>query len=114
MMLRPTTPCTVTPYRGADIHGEAIFGDPFAAACGVVKIASADDKTSVRADSSATRGYAEEVTVAGRLLFAPGVPVGRGDKIELLGMTVVVVKILPRIDLDGQLDHNQVDVQIWA
>lgn len=114
MILRAHTPCLITPTRGSDVYGAELLGTPISALCGVVKIQGRTDKTSVRADSSATRGYAEEVTVAARLLFAPGVQISKGDKVDVLGMSIRVIEVMPRINLYGRLDHNQVDGVMWA
>lgn len=113
-MLRPHTACTVTPTRGYDVYGQPAMGVPFSTLCAIVKVQSRHDKTAVRADSSATRGYADETTVDARLLFAAETPVQKGDRLELLGMNLRVIEVMPRINLFGKLDHNQVDAVAWA
>jgi len=113
-MLRPHTPCKVTPSRGFDLYGQRSSGVPFSTKCAVVKIQVRDDKTAVRADSSASRGYANEETIDARLLFLPHVKVDKGDKLTLLGVDLRVIEVMPRHDLHGILDHNQVDAVVWA
>ena len=114
MMLRPHTACTVTPTRGYDVYGQPALGVPYATQCAIVKIQSRHDKPAVRADSSASRGYADEATVDARLLFTPETPVQKGDRLELLGMSLRVIEVMPRINLFGKLDHNQVDAVAWV
>jgi hypothetical protein len=114
MILRPRTRCVVSPTRGHDVLGKELLGDSFDALCAVVKINTQHSKTSVRADSSASRGAAEEVTVAARLLFAPSVAIKKGDRVVVADIAVRVTEVMPRIGLDGRLDHNQVDGVVWA
>ena len=114
MMLRAHTPCTVTPTGNFDVYGQEQPGIPYASKCAVVKIQSRDEPSSVRTDSSGSRGYADETKIQARLLFYPDTPLKRGDKVELLGMTIRIIEIMPRIDIHGRLDHLQVDGVMWA
>jgi hypothetical protein len=113
MILRPYTPCTVTPTGGYDLYGQELPGISYTTKCAVVKIQDRTVKTAVRADSSATRGAADEVTIDARLLFVPSITIDKDYKIEILGLTLRVVEVMPRIGLHGKLDHFQVDAVIW-
>jgi hypothetical protein len=90
------------------------MGKSLNAKCGVVKIQARSDPTTVRADSSASRGYAEEGTVDARLLFPPNVALKKGDRVDVLGMSIRVIEVMPRVNLAGKLDHNQVDGVVWV
>jgi hypothetical protein len=114
MMLRPHTPCTITPAGGYDIYGQESSGVPYESVCAVVKVQTRHDKTAVRADSSASRGYADEPTVDARLLFKPDTPIKRGDKVVFMGIAVQVIEVMPRTGLYGVLDHYQVDGVAWV
>lgn len=114
MMLRPHTRCTVTPTGGYDIYGQEKPGIPYDTLCAVVKIQARDEPSSVRTDSSGSRGYADETKVQARLLFLPTEKLNRGDKVELIGLSIRIIEIMPRIGLSGVLDHYQVDGEIWA
>jgi hypothetical protein len=82
--------------------------------CGVVRLSASNQKTSVRADSSASRGTAIEVTYDSRLLFLPLTEIGRGDKLTIVTLELRVETVQPRFDIRGRLDHLQVDLIAWA
>ena len=82
--------------------------------CSVLKLDLAVAKSSVRVDSSASRGYAHEQVVVGRLLFSKFEKLAVGDRVDLMGVSLKVASCMPRISVTGDLDHYQVDVTIWA
>lgn len=97
-----------------DAYGQPIPGERFSARVAVVFVHSSNKRESVRRDASASQRNAGEVTADARLLFKPDADIAKGDKIEVAGMTVQALSVLPRIDLDGHVNHLQVDCSAWA
>ena len=114
MRLRPNLTCVVTPLEGWDEYGSEKFGTPREERCGVVKLNSYTEPTSVRADSSATRAYADELKAQSRLLFPNSSTIKQGDKVELQSLALRVVSVWPRHDVGGEFDHWQVDLTVWG
>lgn len=97
-----------------DVHGQSIPGETKTIQCAVVKIESKQVKTSVRTDSSASRGFAQEAAVSARLLFPKGAAVTEGDLIEIRNYKLKVTGEFPRYSVNGALDHRQVDAEAWS
>ena len=105
------TTCKIARRAGNDAYGQPVFGAWERAVCGIVKFDIASEKTSVRTDSSASRGNAREIQASVRLLFPTFHKVAIGDKIEMLDVRLRVVAAFPRLDVAGKLDHYQVDCE---
>lgn len=114
MRLRATVPCDITPTVGYDIHAKEQLGDSYRAKCAVVKLTSVSEATSVRTDSSASRGSAREIVADARLLFGPKTKINIDDKVDVMGFSLKVLSIFPRLTIGGRHDHNQIDLAIWA
>jgi hypothetical protein len=98
-----------------DVYGDFSFLPPQQnVPCAVVQMDLVVKKTSVRADSSASRGRAEEEIGLVRLLFPVTVSVKEGDIVAVDGQVVEVIRIFPRRDITGKLDHYQVDFRKGA
>lgn len=114
MSLRANATAKVTPTVGVDIYGKEQLGVSYTAKCAVVKLTQASEKTSVRTDSSASRGAAHEITADARLLFPPSSGVKIDDKVEVHGFSLKVISVFPRVSVTGRYDHDQVDLNVWA
>jgi hypothetical protein len=79
----------------------------------VVKLPLTSQKTPVRADSSASRGAADEDVIQGILLFKPAVAIAMGDRIQISGMELRVASLQPRWNVLGRHDHDEVGVEVW-
>lgn len=79
-----------------------------------MKLTSTSEATSVRTDSSASRGASREIVADARLLFPQGSEVKIDDRVDVLGHSLKVVSVFPRQALGGRLDHYQVDLMVWA
>ncbi|CAO3459770.1 hypothetical protein [Azospirillum argentinense] len=109
MPLYARTPCQIIPAGLFDEYGTPALGAAQDALCAVVKFDLAAAKTSVRTDSSASRGTAEEIVPAIRLLFPTLYPIRIGDRVRLFGALVEASSVQPRLAVSGEHDHNQVD-----
>jgi len=112
-MFRPNQYCEVASLGSADVYGKRKYGPwrrvPFAQ----VKLVESASKTSVRTDSSATRGSANEILADTRFLFLPNVVLKPGDIVRAHGQTFTVVSVFPRVSVTGVHDHWQVDCNIY-
>lgn len=114
-MFIPNVQVKIWVRGGYDLYGKADYVAPTGttAAC-VVKIPQKVRKTSVRADSSASRGAAKEIEADTRFLVPPTASVKDGDLVEFRGRKFQVVALHERFDVFGRFDHIQVDAGAWA
>lgn len=99
---------------GHNLYGVATYAPGQKIQIGVVRIETMSDPTSVRADSSASRGSAMEETILSRILVARNVTVKQGDVLEVDGIALTVQSVWPRWAVTGDLDHYQLDLLIKA
>lgn len=118
--LKPRTPCRIVSRiaGGFDQYGRPRHERRSRAArCAIVYLRNITAVTSVRTDSSASRGNAFETTSDARLLFDPGVAIDRGDIVEIsLGgvpFAIEVTGIFPRPDVYGAIHHIEVEGERW-
>ena len=109
-MFIPNQTCQLTRISGVnDRYGEPIFLDPIdGVECALVKLEPVYQHTSVRADSSASRANAEEMTITAVMLFPAYVTVAQNDVIQFDGYRLEVKMVHPRHNVLGQLDHFEV------
>lgn len=94
-----------------DTRGERTYARPVRVPCGVVTLALEIGKTSVRADSSGSRGRAEEQQGTARILFPTYIKIAELDMIQVEEETLEVIQIVPRRHILGHLDHYEVDLR---
>lgn len=82
--------------------------------CSIVSLDLRIDRSSVRVDSSASRGRSEEETGTARILYPVGTSIKEGDIIQVDDVYIEVVRIYPRRDVLGNIDHIQVDFRKGA
>lgn len=97
---------------GRNIDGEETYADPVNFALAVVRLAAAAEKTSVRSDSSASRGAADVMTADAKILTKTTLEVD--DLVLFNGATMRVVGTHPRYTVAGQLDHYEVAMEHFA
>lgn len=108
-MFRPNTHVLVLnklPTRS--IHGKETFGAAVRVPCAIVHIRSGTETSSVRADSTASRGAADSAVAMAVILFPPSAKIVEGDVVRAAGKTIEVTGIEPRFDVRGSLDHLQI------
>lgn len=94
--------------------GTRVFAPPILVGISVVTMRQATDQTSVRADKSGTKSYADETIKAGRLLVHPRTVPAGDDLIEVGGVKYRIDGVRPVFDMQGRLDHYQVELDSWA
>ena len=113
-MIRPNIRCTVSKDNGFNVHGQAQYGEPINAKCSVVRYKAINQKTSVRTDSSASRGRADEDVYDAVLLFSPKTNINKNDVVEIFGEKLKVNNVERRFSALGVLDHLEVSLNRWA
>lgn len=111
-MFRPNQKARLARVVSRDLHAREIYSDPVVIDIAVISLETSATKTTVRADSSASRGSAEETVVDGKILVSPLLMVQRGDRVEILGTQYGVATIHPRFDVWGKHDHQEIDLQV--
>lgn len=107
-MFVPNIDCTINKLIGTDAYGQEQFGTSIRERCAIVKLKSVKDRTTVRADSSASRGHAWEWISESKILLRSTTAAEVGDKIIIFGMPVRILSSFPRHSVTGKLDHYEV------
>lgn len=113
MRMRPRIPCTVAPTVGFDKFGQEQLGNAVSTKCTIISLSLKTGPTSVRTDSSASRGSSQEKTSEARILLAPGLA-SMNAKVEVSGRSLRIMAIDPRYTMGGTHDHDEVDLVVWA
>lgn len=113
-LFRANLACVIRKPGTTNVFGEEQLGPAANARCAIIKLKITSDKTTVRADSSASRGAAREAVGEAELLFPVSTDIGFDDQIEVAGWLLRVTGIFPRHNLQGVLDHQQVYCAIWG
>lgn len=114
-MFNPTLPITIEKTSGeTDVYGMPKPGRIVRERCSVVSLMARSQKTSVRADSSASRGNATELESSGTLILSPMTQARLDDVVTVAGNRLRIVTFSPQFDLNGRLDHHEVEVINWS
>jgi hypothetical protein len=111
-MFRPNQIAQHLKRTGRDLHARETFAPAAPIQIALVKLEVALQRTTVRADSSASRGAAEETVTKGKILVDKRHHLQRNDRVIFNGETFRVIMIHPRYSVWGQLDHFEVDLQM--
>jgi hypothetical protein len=112
-MFIPNADCIVRKAGSTNVYGEATLGAPIAERCGIVRLHEKVSHTTVRADSSASRGHADEGDANVVVLLAVTTKAGLGDQLEVMGLKVRINDKQPRVSVTGKLDHYEVRGEFW-
>lgn len=97
---------------GYDKWGQPVVVEPVECPYAQVNFKREADKTTVRADSSASRGQADEVVSRARILIARFITPEIGDEFEADGNRYRIISVFPRKTVFGRLDHWECDLEI--
>lgn len=112
--MKPNQFCFVKAQAGYDIYGMAKFSLRKKERCAVVKSILQTEKSSVRADSSGSRGNAREITADLVMLLEPKTTAKHDAIIELHDNLYIVKSMHQRFDIRGKLDHYEVGCSYWS
>jgi len=113
-VFRPNQKCVVRAQDGHDINGMPNYGKRKREKCAIVRLKIINDKSSVRADSSASRGNSRELEADAFILMAPDTTAEHDAIIELLNSRYRVMGMNPRFAISGRLDHYEVLCTYWS
>lgn len=106
--------CVLEKGGGYDLYGGKKAGTSTPDRCAIVKLAIGQQHSTVRVDSGATRGGADELRADAVLLMPKVSKVAIDDLITIPShnIKVRVTGIRPRHSVAGRLDHYQVEAKI--
>lgn len=114
-MFKPNLTCRIQIASGkTDVYAQPLPARYVTERCSIVRLQAVNVKSSVRADSSASRGSARELEVDSVILLTAGTKAGIDDVIEITGFKLKISGMFPRHDANGRLDHYQVQATIWS
>jgi hypothetical protein len=97
-----------------NLYGEYTYGAKETIHFALVRFDNKQEDSTVRADSSATRGNIKEFHASGRILVAKNHNPLSGDLV-IINKTVFEIKeVEPRYNVLGKLDHWECDLKKYA
>lgn len=113
-MFLPNNRCIYKRRTGFTGTGEPLYGAPTEIRCSVIDMSVIARRTSVRADSSASRGAAlEDAPDKIMMLFPKRAGVLTGDRIEIQNFELRIIGLQPRWAVSGELDHYEATLEPW-
>lgn len=113
MAFTPNMTAVIRNRIGTNIYGSPIIGEPREIQIAVVNARRKQEKTTVRSDSSASRGSTDQITTdLGRILVAKHEAIEIGDIISFDGDSYSVVSKHLRRTVFGTLDHYECDIEV--
>lgn len=111
-MFRPNQIGVLLKKNGYDGYSRPQFAAPINCPFAVVRLLSRSDKTNVRADSSASRGSADEILSQVKILVVPRIRPNFDDAFIFNSVNHRVTGVHPRYTVMGKLDHYEVDLEV--
>lgn len=113
-MFRPNQDCVILRSSGkTDVFGMPLPGQRVKERCSVIQLNIRNEKSSVRADTSASRGNARELQVDAKFLLTKTTKAEIDDVIEFGSESFRVAQKFPRHDTQGRLDHYEIVCTFW-
>jgi hypothetical protein len=114
-MFRPNLKCRIQLASGKnDVHGQPIPGRFVNERCAIVKLVISNEKSSVRADSSASRGNAMEMEATSVILLERTSQANIDDIIAVSGVKLRIMARHQRYDVAGRFDHFEIHATMWS
>jgi hypothetical protein len=110
----PNRTCHIRRKGPADLYGQYSYGDKEAIRFALVRFDTKTEDSTVRADSSATRGNIQEFHASGRILVAKKHVPKHGDIVIVDNKVFNIKEVEPRYNVQGQLDHYECDLEKTA
>lgn len=110
-MFIPNRTCFVRRQLGVNGYGEPSFDAKIIVPCALVRFDTKVEDSTVRADSSATRGNVKEFHASGRILFPRTFTPNWGDLVIFDKKVFMIKEVEPRYHILGHLDHYEVDLE---
>lgn len=112
-MFEPNSVGRLSRLTGRDVHSRAIYAATTDCPFAPVNMLIDAQKTSVRADSSASRGSADEMAaMRAKILVASYVTIDIGDRFEFDGQIFRIKAKHTRRSVSGEIDHFECDMEL--
>lgn len=98
--------------QGRDIHARVTYAAPVSCPFAPVNLARKVEPTDRRADTSASRGAAEEIVSAAKILVPAYVSIGIDDLFSFSGNTYRVSGVHDRYTVAGEFDHFECNLEV--
>ena len=114
-MFNPNLSCQVRRSSGKnDVYGQPLPGIVINEKCSIVKLSLTNEKSAVRADTSASRGNALELEAISVILMTPKSQARIDDLIYVSGVVLRVMGRIPRYDVSGVINHYEIHATFWS
>ena len=114
-MFRPNQDCHIQKSSGKnDVYGMPVPGAKVKERLAIIELNIASEKSAVRADTSASRGNAQEFEVISKFLLAKNTAAEINDILLYGGHGFRIKSLFPRHDLQGSLDHYEATCTFWS
>lgn len=113
-LFRPKNRCVILKNEGTNVYGLPKPGQRLNERCSIVKFIVNNEKSSVRADSSASRGNAQELEADGVFLLPTTTKADVDDLIEIGEHRMRVKGRHGRFNTAGQLHHYEIHCTYWS
>lgn len=114
-MFRPNQNCQIQKASGKnDVYGMPVPGAKLPERLAIIELNILNEKSSVRADTSASRGNAQEMEVISKFLLTKNTAAEINDILIYGGHSFRVKSMFPRHNLQGVLDHYEVTCTFWS
>ncbi len=112
-MFSPNLTGIIRTKTGSDVHGRPVLGPERRCPFAIVNLEVRSQKTSVRADSSASRGAADEIASARLKILMPAfISVKIGDIFSFGEETYEIVSTFSRRSVTGEIDHVECGLKV--
>lgn len=107
--------CTIHKTQRFDLYGQPTFDSGVVEKCAVIMLVNKSQHTTVRADSSASRGHGDEIVASAKLILIPLTKAAIGDRLVIDGIALRVISRMPVYDtLTGKITGFQVACEQWV
>lgn len=112
-MFTPNLIGEIRHVTGRDVHARPTMSGWLSCPFGMVSNLTSSQKTTVRADSSASRGSADEtVSPRSKILVTIISNPKIGSRFRFQGITYDISGVHPRFSVTGDLDHYECDLSV--
>ena len=113
-MFRPNTTCTISSANGqTDVYGSPLVSVTLIEGCSIAKMVIDEKRSSLRADTSASRGNAREIESNTVILLTKSTQAQIDDYIAVAGNQFRIMSMSPKHDIIGNLDHYEASCEYW-
>ncbi|MBA8881725.1 hypothetical protein [Phyllobacterium myrsinacearum] len=110
-MYRPNQTVKWSKRIGRDVYNRTSFAKAIDIGCAIVTLQRSSQQTTVRADSSGSRGAADEVVAKTKILVGATARISRGDLFLINDENYTVINLHPRFTVHGKHDHTEIDLE---